>query len=391
MYGMRQFLSNFQQAWQKPQGRLARKRTSTPRLEPLEVRTLLAGEGAAVDVSAISDVTTITLAPDEVLNQNRDILPAAANTPPVAGNLPTNTTIYDTQTYQPLGHLIVRDPDTQNMLAKVTVLNGTVRGDFTPASTTGFTRTVTGNNITYSRYYSARPNVGDTVQTALRSFVFVPRTNAVQPNTTELTDFTVFVNDGMANVTATTRLTVKSINDAPTIGGAISGQTMSDNQTKALFTKVTVNDPDTQALTVRVIILDGPTRGDFTPASAAGWTRKVDTGKANRITYERSFPAKANNGALAQAAIRTLVFQPRNNVPVGTKETTNFTIEVKDGLATRNDGNTSVITTGVAPRQAANPATADAAIQPQDIQTIVIPTAKKHTGNPLARLLKPAR
>jgi hypothetical protein len=109
---------------------------------------------------------------------------------------------------------------------------------------------------------------------------------------------------------------------------------MNDNQTKAVFSTLTITDPDTQDMLVRVTIPNGVNRGDFTVASRTGWTRTVS---GIDIRYERYFSTGANIGGTAQAAVRALVFQPRTNVPLFTTETTGFTVFVNDGVATTSN------------------------------------------------------
>jgi hypothetical protein len=137
---------------------------------------------------------------------------------------------------------------------------------------------------------------------------------------------------------------------------------------------------------VRVTIVNGTNRGDFTAASAAGWTRTVNGAD---IVYHRYFTPATNIGGTAQATIRALVFQPRASVPIGTTETTSFTVFVNDGTANATNSATSVITTGVAPREV--PAVSvPLAILEADTVTIFVSSAKRRTMPPLARLLKKA-
>ncbi|HET6424958.1 MAG TPA: hypothetical protein VFG20_14820, partial [Planctomycetaceae bacterium] len=215
---------------------------------------------------------------------------------------------------------------------------------------------------------------------------FQPRTNAINPGTTEATDFLVSVSDGVAAAISdsNTRVTTTSVNDAPVITGAVANQTMNDDATKAVFSTVTVIDPDNQAEFARVTIPNGVNRGDFTSGSATGWTRTVN---GIDIVYTRFFNAASNNGATVQAAIRALLFQPRNNVTVGTTETTGFTIFVNDGLANTSNSTTSVITTGVAPR----PAPVTAADLDYDVATVVVPAMKPVATSLLSRLQKKSR
>jgi hypothetical protein len=301
------------------------------------------------------------------------------------GGANPSVAVNDNATVNPFAALTVTDTDNQEMLAKVTILNGAVRGDFTNGVSNGWTRSVLGNNIYYVRYFNPGLNVGSTVQAAYRALIFQPRSNAITPGTTEATDFLVVISDGVAAPASnqTTRVTTTSVNNAPTIGGTVTGQTMNDNQTKAVFSAVTVTDPDNQALFARVTIPNGVNRGDFTPASSTGWTRTV---VGIDIKYERFFSAAANNGAVVQTTIRALVFQPRTNVPIGTPETTLFGIFVNDGTANTTDNGTSVITTGVAPRLEAS---APAIIE-LETTTVVVPTVKSPSTT-LARLLKKSR
>ncbi len=326
-----------------------------------------------------------------VSNSTTSVITTSVNDAPVIGGASPSVAVNDNATVNPLSTLTVTDADLQEMLISVTILNGKFRGDFTTASTADWpVRYTTGNDITYKRYFGPQANVGAAAQAAFRALVFQPRSNAINPGTTELTDFQVTVSDGVAPAVlgTGTRVTTTSINNAPTIGGAVAGQTMNDNQTKAVFSTLTVTDPDTQGILARVTITNGTTRGDFTSASAVGWTRSVS---GTNIIYNRYFNPAANNGAIVQTAVRALVFQPRNNVPLGTTETTSFTVFVNDGLANITNSTTSVITTGVAPRQAASIAMTPPLFLESDIATVVVPSNIKSKPASLAKLLRKTR
>lgn len=287
-----------------------------------------------------------------VSDSNTLVITHSVNDAPVFGGLNANFPVNDNATVNPFVGLTVGDADHQEMLISVTILNGLYRGDFTNATSSGWAvRQVIGNNITYKRYFSPGPNVGATVQAAFRELIFQPRTNAIKPGSTEATDFQVTVSDGVspAVLGTGTRVTTTSVQDVPVIAGTIADQMINDDATAAVFSNVTITDPDTQNLFVQVSIPSGLSRGDMTPASTVGWTRKVS---GQTIYYERFFPAAANNAATVQAAVRALVFQPRNHIPEGTTETTQITLSVRDGFVIVTDSTTSVITTGVAPRVA---------------------------------------
>ncbi len=303
-----------------------------------------------------------------------------------------NVIVNDNATVNPFSTLIVSDADMQEMLISVTILNGKFRGDFTNANVgTGWTvRYTTGNDITYKRYFSPGQNVGATAQAAFRALVFQPRSNAIRPGTTEATDFQVTVSDGVSPAVANTgtRVTTTSVNNAPAIAGAAANQPMADNQTRAVFSAVTITDPDTQEMLTRVTIANGVNRGDFALASTAGWTRTLS---GSNIVYTRYFNPAANIGALVQTAIRALVFQPRSNVPIGTTETTSFTVFVNDGIVNTTNGASSVNTTGVAPRPAAPSPIAPPTFLDSDITTVVLSSVNKSRSNPLTRLLRKSR
>ncbi len=307
------------------------------------------------------------------------------NDNPLIDGASPNVAVNDNATVNPFSTLTVSDPDNQDKLAKITVLNGVARGDFTNAVSSGWTRSVLGNNISYVRFFGATANSGAAVQAAYRALIFQPRANAIKPGTTEATDFLVSVSDGVASPVSdsNTRVTTTSVNNAPFVGGAVAGQTINDNQTKAVFSTLTVTDVDTQDLLATVRITNGTNRGDFTAGTSAGWTR---TTSGSDIVYSRYFALTTNVGAAAQAAIRALVFQPRTNVPIGTSETTTFTVTAKDGSnASATNSSTTVITTGVAPRVGLT------AILESDITTLVLPTVEKPSTSPLNRLVKKAR
>jgi predicted nucleotidyltransferase len=273
----------------------------------------------------------------------------SSNTMPTIGGAVANQAVNDTATINPLSTLTVTDPDNQNMFARITILNGLVRGDFTPSSATGWTRTVVGNDIKYERFYNPQANIGSIVQAAVRGFVFQPRTNAIKPNTTEATAFTVYVTDGINSASnSTTSVITTSVNNVPLLGGTTPNIAMNDNATVNPFATLTVSDADMQEMLISVTILNGTVRGDFTPASTAGWAVRYVLG--NNITYKRYFSPQANVGAAAQAAFRALVFQPRQNaITPGTTEATDFQVTVSDGVAPAVLGspNTRVTTTSV--------------------------------------------
>jgi methyl coenzyme M reductase subunit C len=281
-----------------------------------------------------------------VINSTTTVITTSVNDGPAISGASTSLSVNDNAVINPFSTLTVVDADHQEMLISVTILNGVNRGDFTNALSSGWTvRQVVGNNITYKRYFSPAPNVGSLAEAAFRALTFQPRSNALKPGVTELTDFQVTVSDGVAAplMDRRTRVTTVSVNQAPTMSVTMANQ--NDYGPIVPFNTLTVTDPDTQNLFVRVTIINGLQRGDFPTATTRGWTRKVSSGN---IVLERFFGAAPNNGALVQAALREMIFEPRTTIPAGVQETTNFTVSINDGLATATESATSVAGSSVA-------------------------------------------
>ncbi len=308
----------------------------------------------------------------------------AVNDAPVIDGAVVNQPVNDDATINPFAALTVTDVDTQAMSATIVINNGVFRGDFTAESTVGWIRSEVGNKIQYSRTFASAANIGATVEAAIRTLVFQPRTNAINPGTTEATAFSVYVTDGIANNTNnTTTVITTSVNNAPVIGGTVANQAMNDNATINPFAALTVTDADVQKMWAKVTILNGVVRGDFTAGSTAGWTRSV---VGNNILYERFYAPAANIGGTVEAAIRAFVFQPRSNVlPPGATEVTAFSVYVTDGMANDTDTTTTVVTTSVE----SSPAPV---ILASDTTTITLPSISAvRTNRTLAQLLKKSR
>jgi VCBS repeat-containing protein len=133
-----------------------------------------------------------------------------------------------------------------------------------------------------------------------------------------------------------------SSNTAPTISGAVAGQTVNDNATVMPFAGIVFTDPDSGASETVTVKLDSAAKGTFTAASLAASGFSTSDGG---LTYTH---AAASPSAM-QAAIRALVFQPAaNHVAPGSTETTSFTITINDGVASPVSNNvTTVVATSV--------------------------------------------
>ena len=145
----------------------------------------------------------------------------------------------------------------------------------------------------------------------------------------------------LANFTIT-GAAVASANTAPTISGAVAGQTVNDNATLMPFGGIVFTDPDSGASETVTVKLDSAAKGRFTAASLAASGFSTSDGG---LTYTHA----AASPTAMQAAIRALVYQPAaNHVAPGSTETTTFTITINDGVASPvTNSVTTVVATSV--------------------------------------------
>lgn len=126
-------------------------------------------------------------------------------------------------------------------------------------------------------------------------------------------------------------------NQPPVIGGAVAGQAMTDYQTKAPFSTITVTDRDAgQQLQVSVE-LDVAAKGIFSSASLSASGFVADGSGTGKYTFK-------GTAAAAQAALRLLVFVPTSGrLSVGNNETVRFVITANDAISPATSNNTTTI------------------------------------------------
>jgi hypothetical protein len=284
-----------------------------------------------------SETTRFTLTVDDatdiVTDSTTTVRSISANDAPSVGSFTTSTTINDTATTSPFSSITVTDPDPFQTLSAVITLDSSAKGEFTSGSLTSSGFTAAGGGI-----YAFSGRVA-AVQTALRALVFQPAANRVAVSSTEVTTFTVQVSDNVASpqVDSTTQVTSTSVNNAPSISGSVASQAAFDNATVQPFTALTFTDVDPSQTLTATVTLDTAAKGAFTGGSLtdSGFTHSgggvyTRTGSVSQLT----------------TAIRALVFAPtENRVAVGSTETTTFTVDINDGVAsTVSDTTTTVVT-----------------------------------------------
>ncbi|AWB06612.1 hypothetical protein A6A40_16175 (plasmid) [Azospirillum humicireducens] len=122
--------------------------------------------------------------------------------------------------------------------------------------------------------------------------------------------------NGLSPTAAAVTLTVSAVNDAPVLGGATSGQTITDKETAQPFASYTIDDPDNgQSLTISIAY--DPATGRF--ENAEGFTAA-----GGQLSF-------TGTSAAAQTALRGLTFIPseNRNAP-GTVEAVAFTLTATD-------------------------------------------------------------
>ena len=262
------------------------------------------------------------------------VIATAFNNPPTIVGTVANQAVNDNATISPFSGVTISDPDVSSEPATITVtLDHAANGQFTAASTTGWTVNVAAGTYSFSGTRAQ-------AEAALEGLVFAPTNHQVVPGATVTTQFTISLDDGGNHTSEnTTSVVATAINNPPTIVGTVANQGVSDNATIQPFAGVTISDPDNSAEPATITVtLDHPENGQFTAASTTGWTVDIAAG-----TY-----TFGGTRAQAQAALEALVFQPTNHQVIpGNTVTTVFTINDDDGGNLASDSNTSVVATAI--------------------------------------------
>jgi len=283
-----------------------------------------------------TETTTFTVSVNDgvaspVTNNTTTAVSTSINDAPTFTGYLAGQAVNDTGTIMPFATVVIGDMDSPAQSLTVTIgLDNAAKGVFTSASLTASGFILSSPGIyTFSGTASA-------AQTAIRLLAFDPADNRVAVGLTETTSFAVGVTDGLlVGGNSLTSVVSTSVNDAPTLGGAVSSQAVTDVTTVNPFSTFTVTDADPgQSLTVSVTI-DNAAKGVFTPASltASGF----NSSGGGVYTYNGTASA-------AQFAIRQLVFNPTNyRVAPGSGETTTFTVTANDHVASSATNNTTTV------------------------------------------------
>jgi fibronectin-binding autotransporter adhesin len=161
-----------------------------------------------VDATAFDDTTGNSFA--GISSKDTWKFTSVNNQTPTIGGITTTTTINDNVTTTPFSSVTITDSESDNVTVTVT-LDTAAKGVFTTdsLSASGFSNNGNGS-------YSLASTTPANGQIAIRQLVFNPADNRVAVGDTEVTTFTITVNDGNSNGTNnTTTVTSTSIDDAP--------------------------------------------------------------------------------------------------------------------------------------------------------------------------------
>ncbi|WP_160164644.1 Ig-like domain-containing protein [Pedosphaera parvula] len=254
------------------------------------------------------------------------IMAAGTNAPTIVATA-ANSTINDNQNRRPFpGSAVIDDADNDQVTVTITV---------SPSNGGSFQSTNGLSNVggTYTISQRSTSSATSFLQDRL---VFVPTINQIPIGSSQTFTFTVYVTDStglFSSTNSNTFVTVNPVNDAPTIAGTAARST-TDKVTIAPFPNVTLSDVDnsgTQQVTVTVF-QDDLAKGTIL-LNASGFNSSNGT---NTFT---------GTPAAATTAIKALTYQPtQNRKPVGSTETTTFTIIVSDSELSDIDTSTIIST-----------------------------------------------
>jgi len=256
---------------------------------------------------------------------------ANSDAPTITGATANHTT-NDATSDIPFPHVTIAEVDADQLETVTVTPNVTANGVLVDPNAASDGGTVT--NGVYSITGTAAA-----VTAALDSLVFTPTEHQVAPGLKVSTGFTIAAVDtaGASASNSTTIETVTASKDAPTITGAVAGQTTTDADAVEPFTNVAIGEVDfgqTETVTVKPnanangVLSDPNMASDGSSVSSGIYTV---TGDAASVT----------------AAVDGLVFTPTlHQVAAGKNVTTTFTIGVTDTAgSTATNKTTTLVTT----------------------------------------------
>lgn len=192
--------------------------------------------------------------------------------------------------------------------------------DLSPASTQGWTRGTAGADLVYTRLFAAGADEAVRVQAALSVLVFQPAAHVAPPGARHATTLRLLVADAGGSAGDATVVTITAAADQPVVANAAAAPLApAPSQAVAPFAALSVSEPDDVPAVATVTVVGGVDKGDLAAASAAGFVRSVS---GRNVIYTLALAAWPDVGAILQAALRALVFQPAAQAPGSATGTT---------------------------------------------------------------------
>jgi len=292
---------------------------------------------AAHQVAPGGTVTTaITLAVSNdgglAVTSTATIEAVAVNDPPTLTGASPSLTTTDEAATKPFAALSVTDPDSGAAETVTITLSNAANGTL---SGTGLI--AEGNGV-----YALSAASPGSITSELDALIFTPTAHQVAPGGTVTTAITLAVaNDGGPAVLSTSSIMAIAVNDAPSITGAVSSQTVQAGTALTPFAGVKIADADkgvTDSLTITLKNTSGAATDAGGALSGAGLT-KTGTG-----TYSLA----ANTPLTLTSELQALLFTPAASTAA---VTTSFTLTASQtaggSTVTATNGATSVIATGL--------------------------------------------
>ncbi|MCX5689580.1 MAG: hypothetical protein NTV94_07315, partial [Planctomycetota bacterium] len=218
--------------------------------------------------SGQTETTTFTVSVtdgllDAVTNNTTTVVSTSVNDAPVISGASAGQTVNDNATVSPFSAVSFADADIGATIAVTITLDTAAKGVFTSDSLTASGFVSAGGGV-YT--FTGTPAAATT---AIQALVFNATNDRVAVASTETTTFTIGIDDGASGTDTNTTTTVisTSVNDAPSISGAVAAQAVNDNATITPFSAMTIADVDPSTTLSISVSLDTSAKGTFTSGS----------------------------------------------------------------------------------------------------------------------------
>jgi plastocyanin len=288
--------------------------------------------GSLVVFNGSQTVATLAVAGDytgdHVTVTGSTLAIAAGAVGPTITGTAAGQAVTDQTTITPFSHVVIADPNVGQTQTVTVTLSAAANGTLTNLGGGSYDAT--------TGVYTATGSAA-AVTAALAGLVFTPTAHEVAPGQSVTTSFAISDTDtGLANVTdAATTVIATAGATAPTIGGTVAGQAVSDTGTIKPFAGVVIGDANIGQTETVTVTLSAVANGAL--SNLGGGSYDAATGVYTDV----------GSAAAVTAALTGLVFTPTTReVAPGQTVTTGFAISDTDSaLVSASDTKTTVVAT----------------------------------------------